>query len=88
LTTWKYSKLWILLHSIWWPLHIFLIVLCGIVYTPCQEETIKLKNQLVLSKCINYESWFMKISRICMKGWRIQLCSQYMFLLVNFTKQN
>jgi hypothetical protein len=51
------------------------------------EEKKKLKNELVLSKCMNYESWSMKVSRLCMKAWRIQFLQQ-MSLLVNFTKQN
>lgn len=51
---------------------------------PCSEK-VKLKNELVLSKCISYKSWSMTISRTCMKAWKLHLCLQWMFIL---TKQN
>jgi hypothetical protein len=70
------------------PFAYILLVQCGIVwrYVPCWER-VKLKNELVLSKCIIYELWPTKVSRICMKAWKIH-CLQWMFILVNFTNQN
>ncbi len=74
LIAWKQFKLWILLHSIWWHLHIFYLF-CVVLFYPMFHINF-LKNQLVLSKCINYESQSIKIPRICMKVWQIQLCLQ------------
>jgi len=57
LTTWKYSKLWILLHSIWWPLHIFLIVLCGIVLHSMSRRNNKIEKSTGFKQM--YKLWVM-----------------------------
>ncbi len=51
-------------------------------FIPCSKK-VKLKNELVLSKCIKCKSWSMTISRMCMKAWKLHLCLQWMFILVN-----
>jgi hypothetical protein len=75
LIAWKQFKLWILLHFIWWRLHLFYLF-CVVLFYLMFHVKCFLKNQLFLNKCINYELQYLKIPRIYMKAWQIQLCLQ------------